>query len=82
MTALVGGIVLIAVGQSAAGLVPLVTAIAGLADLFIYGERQNKRAAKRSPKPPNKRRNRAAEKAHKGTNGEPSTAEAVENQGA
>jgi uncharacterized membrane protein len=38
LVAIVGGIVLIALGRSAEGLVPLLSAIAGLIGLFIYGE--------------------------------------------
>lgn len=33
--ALVGGIVLIAIGQNAAGLVPVIAAIGGLGSLFV-----------------------------------------------
>lgn len=36
--ALVGGIVLIALGDSAEGLVPVIAAIAGLGGLFVYRE--------------------------------------------
>jgi hypothetical protein len=45
-TALVGGIVLIALGKSAAGLVPLIASIAGLGGLFIYSEVQQKKREK------------------------------------
>jgi uncharacterized membrane protein len=38
LIALVGGIVLIALGNSAEGLVPLIAAIAGLGGLFVYRE--------------------------------------------
>jgi hypothetical protein len=38
IVALVGGIVLIALGNSVEGLVPLIPAIAGLGGLFIYRE--------------------------------------------
>jgi uncharacterized membrane protein len=38
LVAIVGGIVLISIGRSAEGLVPLVAAIGGLIGFFIYGE--------------------------------------------
>jgi uncharacterized membrane protein len=46
LIALVGGIVLIALGNSAEGLVPLVAAIAGLGGLFVYREIQTQRERK------------------------------------
>lgn len=46
LIALVGGIVLIAVGDSAEGLVPLVAAIGGLGGLFVYREIQSRREEK------------------------------------
>jgi len=46
MVALVGGIVLIALGDSAEGLVPLIAAIAGLGGLFVYREIQTHRGEK------------------------------------
>lgn len=46
MVALVGGIILIALGKSAEGLIPLVAAIAGLGGLFVYREIQTHRGEK------------------------------------
>lgn len=51
--ALVGGVVLIAVGQSAEGLIPLLSAIGGLGGLFVYrevlGHRLGKALERRPP---------------------------------
>lgn len=47
MVALIGGIVLIALGNSAEGLVPLIAAIAGLGGLFVYREFRAERWAVR-----------------------------------
>ena len=44
VVALLGGIVLIAVGDSAKGLVPLVVAVAGLGGLFVYREMLSRRS--------------------------------------
>lgn len=44
--ALVGGIVLIALGARVEGLVPLIAAIAGLGGLFVYREIQTHRGEK------------------------------------
>jgi hypothetical protein len=52
MTAIVGGIVLISVGRSTEGLVPLVSAIAGLAGIFIYGETRARKARQLEIEPP------------------------------
>jgi uncharacterized membrane protein len=46
LIALVGGIVLIALGNSAEGLVPLVAAIGGLGGLFVYREIQTQKERK------------------------------------
>ena len=46
LVALVGGIVLIAVGDNAEGLVPLVASIGGLGGLFIYREIRSRREEK------------------------------------
>ncbi len=43
LVALLGGIVLIALGNSAEGLVPLVAAIGGLGGLFVYREIQTRK---------------------------------------
>jgi uncharacterized membrane protein len=50
MTALVGGIVLIALGMSVEGLIPLASAIVGLAGVFIYSEVQSKGAERQLEK--------------------------------
>lgn len=52
MTALVGGIVLIAIGQSAAGLVPLIGGLAGVGGLFFYSEHQAHKQNQLPPPPP------------------------------
>lgn len=52
MTAIVGGIVLISVGRSTEGLVPLVSAIAGLTAIFIYGETRARKARQLEIEPP------------------------------
>lgn len=44
--ALVGGVVLIALGKSAEGLIPLISAIAGLGGLFAYREYVTRRITK------------------------------------
>lgn len=46
LIALLGGIVLIAIGQSAAGLVPVIAAIGGLGSLFVYREVKTRRLVK------------------------------------
>ncbi|HMI82169.1 MAG TPA: DUF2335 domain-containing protein [Solirubrobacterales bacterium] len=49
MVSLLGGIFLIALGNSAAGLVPLVAAIAGLGGIFVFRELQIHRDERESP---------------------------------
>ncbi len=46
LVALVGGIGLIALGENAAGLVPVIAAIGGLGSLFVYREVKTHRLAK------------------------------------
>lgn len=54
MVALVGGIVLIAIGQPIEGLIALIGALGGVGGLFIYNEVQERRreAAARTPAEP------------------------------
>jgi uncharacterized membrane protein len=52
LVALVGGIVLIALGESAVGLVPIIGAIGGLGGLFAYREYVTHRAARQLENPP------------------------------
>ncbi|HZL48592.1 MAG TPA: DUF2335 domain-containing protein [Solirubrobacteraceae bacterium] len=49
LVAIVGGIALIADGKSAEGLVPLVSALAGLVGLFIYGEVRGRATRPKEP---------------------------------
>jgi uncharacterized membrane protein len=50
--ALVGGIVLIALGESAGGLVPVIGAIGGLGGLFVYREYVTRRTTREVEGPP------------------------------
>jgi uncharacterized membrane protein len=51
VVALVGGIVLIAVGESASGLVPIIGSIGGLGGLFVYREYATRRTARQIEDP-------------------------------
>jgi uncharacterized membrane protein len=46
LVALVGGIMLIAIGKDAAGLVPVIAALGGLGSLFVYREVKTRRLVK------------------------------------
>jgi uncharacterized membrane protein len=52
VVALVGGIVLIALGESAGGLVPIIGAIGGLGGLFVYREYITRRTTREVEGPP------------------------------
>ncbi len=46
MTAIIGGVYLIHSGQQVGGLTSIITALAALATVFIYGRKQQKRDLK------------------------------------
>ena len=50
MTAIIGGIVLVAKGKEATGLTAVITALAALVGVFIYGKHEQKKDMKNKPK--------------------------------